>query len=151
MLVSFDGARVTYSPSLVRSVRVEVVESGEQTTRTLAPCAEHVDHVRCGRSKARVEDAAFRFYRSARNEISFRQARLPEPAGTCPRESAVVRGLRPGLHEAEGGLSEAALMNPRIPEQTAIASAEVESDLDGDDETGKVVERVNWALKLARR
>src|SRR5439155_23672781 len=88
VLVSFDGSRVTYLPSAVRSVRVEVVESGEQTTKSLAPCAEHVDYVRCARSKTRVDGATFRFYRSGRIEISFRRARLPEPAAACPRESA---------------------------------------------------------------
>jgi hypothetical protein len=92
----------------------------------------------------------FGFFRSARDEISFRSARLPELSMACPRESSGVRGLRPGLHQAEGELSEMALMDPRVPGQTAIGSAEVETDLEGA-ETGRVVERVRWGLTFTRR
>jgi hypothetical protein len=61
-----------------------------------------------------------------------------------------VRAIRPGLHGAEGELSEAALVNPRIPAQTAIADAEVTNDLDGA-EVGRVRERVHWTLTFAQR
>ncbi len=56
----------------------------------------------------------------------------------------------PGLREAQGKLSEAALMNPRYPGQTAVATAEVETTLDGT-ETGRIVERVSWQLKFTRK
>jgi hypothetical protein len=61
-----------------------------------------------------------------------------------------VRALRPGLQAAQGELSEAALANPRIPNQTAFGSVEVTTDLDGE-ETGTVVERVRWELTFTRK
>jgi hypothetical protein len=68
----------------------------------------------------------------------------------CPRESAGVRGIRPGLDEAQGEISESALMNSRTPSQTAIATATIETDLEGQ-EAGRVVEHVRWALTFTRR
>ena len=56
----------------------------------------------------------------------------------------------PGLREAQGELSEATLMNPRYPSQTALATAETETTLDGA-ETGRVVERVSWQLTFTRK
>jgi hypothetical protein len=97
-----------------------------------------------------VRGAGYRFFRSARDELSFRAARLPELSATCPRESATVRAIRPSLQEAEGELSEAALANPRISSQTASGSAELETDLEGA-ETGSVVERVHWELTFTRK
>jgi hypothetical protein len=60
-----------------------------------------------------------------------------------------VRGIQPGLDEAQGELSEAALANSRIRIQTAIGTAEVTTDLE-DPETGRVVERVRWTLTFTR-
>ena len=97
-----------------------------------------------------MSGASFRFFRSARDELSFRAARLPELSNGCPPESSEVRGIHPGLEEAQGGLSEAALANSRIPNQTATGSAEVTTDLE-DQETGRVVERVRWELTFTRR
>jgi hypothetical protein len=97
-----------------------------------------------------MSGGSFRFLRSRRNEISFHPARLPEKRSSCLREPAAVRSIRPGLQEAQGELSEAALANPRIPSQTAIASAELTSELEGSL-TGNVVERVRWALTFTRK
>jgi hypothetical protein len=97
-----------------------------------------------------VSGRRFGFFRSARGEISFRAARLPSLPIGCPPESSEVRGIKSGLAEAQGELSEGALANSRIPSQTAIGSAEVTTDLE-DHETGRVVERVRWELTFARK
>ena len=94
--------------------------------------------------------ARFRFFRSARNEISFRRARLPELPKGCPPESSEVREIQSGLEQAQGELSEAALANSGTPNQTAFGSAEVTTDLE-DQETGSVVERLSWELTFARK
>jgi hypothetical protein len=93
-----------------------------------------------------LRGGSFRFYRSARNEISWRAARLPAAGTSCPRESADVRALRAGLRAAEGGISEVELAGSRP--QTAFASAEVTTDLEAE-ETGRVVEHVRWSLTFA--
>ena len=128
---------------------MDVTGSGEQTTTYEPPCQQPPEHVACPRARRHVSGAAFRFFRSKRNEISFRRARLPAVSGSCPRQSATVRAIVPGLHQAEGGISEAELTNPRFAGQTAIGSADIESDLDGDEE-GRVTERVRWSLTFAR-
>jgi hypothetical protein len=133
---------------VVRLVSAEATGSGQQTTKFEAPCQPRTEHVDCARARKVTNGATFRFFRRKRNEIAFRPARLPEVPGSCPRQSAVVLGIRPGLHEAEGELSEARLTNPRVPAQTALASADVDSDLDGDEE-GRVTERVRWSLTFA--
>jgi hypothetical protein len=150
VVVRFARGRASYSPAAVRFVRIEVSATGEQTTHIEAPCEERTEHVLCRPLESVQTGGTLRFFRSARNEISFRRARLPELGDSCPRQSAAVRAIRPGLHGAEGELSEAVLVNPRIPAQIAIANAEVPSELDGA-EVGRVTERVHWALTFARR
>jgi hypothetical protein len=95
-----------------------------------------------------VSGGTFRFYRSARNEISFHAAKLPAAGSSCPREPAAVRAIRPGLQDAEGEIAEGDLA--RAVSQTALASAELTTDLDGAA-TGRVVERVSWSLTFDRR
>jgi len=149
VVVTARGRRVTYSPATVGLVTVDVTGSGEQTTTYEPPCGQPPEHVACARAHRHVSGAVFRFFRSKRNEISFRRARLPAVSGSCPRQSATLRTIMPGLHQAEGRLSEAELMNPRVAGQTAIAESEVESDLDGDEE-GRATEHVRWTLTFAR-
>ena len=95
-----------------------------------------------------MSGGTFRFFRSARNEISFHSARLPAAGTSCPRESAAVRAIRPGLHAAEGEIAEVDLARARS--QTAFASAERTTDLEGA-ETGRIVERISWSLTFSRR
>ena len=149
IVVTSASGRVSYQPGAVRHVAVGVTGSGEQTTKYEPPCQQPTEHVSCPRMHKVVSGAAFRFFRSRRNEISFRPSRLPDVGGSCPFQSATVGGIRPGLHQAQGELAEAALTNPRVPGQTAIASADVTSELDGDEE-GSVSERVRWSLTFAR-
>ena len=149
VVVTAGSGRLSYAPSAVRFVSVEASGSGQQTTKYEPPCTQPTAHVNCRRVRNVLSGAPLRFFRSRRNEISFRPARLPEVPASCPRQSSAVRSIRPGLHQAEAELSEAALTNPRVPEQTAFASSDVDSDLDGDEE-GRVTERVRWSLTLAR-
>ncbi len=149
VVVTSSGRRVSYAPTAVKFVTVDVIGSGEQTTTYEPPCRQPPEHVTCARARRHVSGVAFGFFRSKRNEISFRRARLPAVSGSCPRQSATVRAILPGLHQAEGGISEADLTNLRVAGQTAIGSADVESDLDGDEE-GRVTERVRWSLTFAR-
>jgi hypothetical protein len=150
VFVTLGSGRVSYSPAVVRYVRAELSQSGNRTTSVQAPCTVRMTHSRCTHVRRAVSGASFGFFRSARDEISFHSARLPEFSMACPPESSGVRGIRPGLQEAQGELSEAVLMDRRIPTQTAIGTAEVETDLDGR-ETGRVVERVRWELTFTRK
>jgi hypothetical protein len=149
VVVTSGAGRVSYAPAAARLVTVEVTGSGEQTTTYDPPCQQPVEHVACARAHRHVSGAVFRFFRSKRNEISFRHARLPAVSGSCPSQSAILRTIVPGLHQAEGEISERELTNPRVARQTAIASADVETDLDGDEE-GRVTERVRWTLAFTR-
>jgi hypothetical protein len=148
VVVTAGGGRASYAPAAVRFVSAEATGSGQQTTKVEAPCQPRTEHVDCARARKVTSGATYRFVRRKRNEIAFRAARLPEVPGSCPSQSAAVRGIRPGLDEAEGALAEAELTNPRVPAQTALARADVDSDLDGDDE-GRVTERVRWSLTFA--
>lgn len=150
VVATLGNRRVSYSPAVVRFVAVELAQSGNRTTSVRAPCTARTTHSRCTRMRRAVTGASFGFFRSARDEISFHSSRLPEFSMGCPRESSGVRGIRPGLHEAQGELSEAVLMDPRIPTQTSIGTAEVTTDLEGQA-TGRVVEHVRWALTFTRK
>jgi hypothetical protein len=150
VLVTFGQGRVSYSPAVVRFVAGELSQSGDRTISVHAPCTARVTHARCTRMSRPVSGASFKFFRSARNEISFHAARLPEFAPGCLREPSSVRAIRPSLQQAQGELSEAALANARIRSQTAIGSAEIETDLDSQT-TGSVTERVSWELTFSRK
>jgi hypothetical protein len=149
VLVTSRPGGVSYRPHAVRFVAIAVSGSGDQTTKYESPCQQPTEHVNCPRAHKVLSGATLGFFRSRRNEISFRPVRLPDVGGSCPFQSATVRGIRPGLNQAQGELAEAALTNPRAPGQTAIASADVTSELDGDEE-GTVTERVRWSLAFAR-
>jgi hypothetical protein len=150
VLVTLGRGRVSYSPRIVKYVRAGLSQSGSTTTSIQAPCKERMMVSRCTHQRRALGGARFGFFRSKRNEISFRSARLPESSMPCPRESSAVRAIRPGLQQAQGELSESALMDPRGPIQTATATAEIETDLDGQ-ESGRVVEHVRWALTFSRK
>ena len=150
VLVTLGSGRVSYSPAVVRYVNTGLSQSGSTTKSVGAPCRAQMTHSRCTHQRRALSGARFGFFRSARNELSFHSARLPELSMPCPRESSGVRAIRAGLQQAQGELSESALMDPRTPIQTAFATAEIETDLDGQ-ERGRVVEHVRWALTFARK
>jgi hypothetical protein len=148
IVVALGSGKVSFSPAAVRFVVVQVTQSGENRTRRESPCRTETIRERCRPAKRRVSGGMFRFYRSAKNEISFHSARLPTAGTSCPRESAAVRAVRPGLRDAQGEIAEADLAGARS--QTAFASAELTTDLEGA-ETGRVVERISWSLTFNRR
>ena len=150
VVATFADGRVSYAPAAVRFVAVEVSQSGDLTTGFQAPCRVRNVKSRCRRARRAVGGATYGYFRSQRNEISFRNTRLPQSGSSCPREPSAVRAIRPGLHEAQGGLSEATLMNARYPSQTALGTAVTETDLEGTEE-GRVVERVSWSLTFTRK
>src|SRR5205807_3414749 len=144
-VVTAASGRVSYSPPAVRALTLRVDHSGLRTVTTQTPCPERVVRTRCTRRQQTLRGGTARFFRSARNELSFAPAALPFPASACPGESADVRAIRPGLHDAQGAVSETALANPRFGSQTALGSSVQTTDLEGD-ETGRVTERVHWGL-----
>ena len=147
IVVTLQTGKASFSPAAVRFVTAKVTQSGENSTRK-EPCGSGTVRERCRPATRRVGRRAFRFFRSARNSISFRRATLPGAGTGCPNESAAVRSIRPGLRDAPGRISEVALAGGAG--QTAFASSEVETDLQGA-ETGQFVERVHWSLTFARR
>jgi hypothetical protein len=147
MVVSLRSGKASFSPAAVRFVVVQVTQTGENRTRREAPCSTVTERVSCRPAKRRVSGGTFRFFRSARNEITFHSARLPAAGTSCPRESAAVRAIRPGLRAAEGEIAEAGLVRQRP--QTAFGSAELTTDLEGA-ETGRIVERISWSLTFSR-
>lgn len=149
VVVTARSGRVSYSPAAIRFVRMDVSGSGNEATTFKAPCMEHTVRNDCPRGRRVVKGAAFRFFRSRRNEVSFRRTRLPDVPGTCPWQSAQLQAIKPGLEQAQGELSEAALADPRVRGQTALASSEIESEFDSD-EVGRATERVSWSLTFAR-
>jgi len=148
VVVNLGSGRASFSPSTVRFITVRVAQRGENKTRRDPPCPSGTELETCRPVKRSLRGGSFRFFRSGRNEISFRTVRLPDAGTLCPREPAAVRAIRPGLRAAEGKISEVELA--RGASQTALASAAVTTDLEGE-ETGPVVERVSWSLTFSRR
>jgi hypothetical protein len=147
--VTVRAGRASYSPSIVRVVRAVATQTGSRVIRTLDPCTVKTVRSTCPKVRRVLPRVGFVFYRSRRNEISFVRAGLPRPRTSCPPESGNVRAIRPGLQDAEGEISEAALANPRVPGQTVYGSSQVTTEL-RVDETGTVVERVRWELSFDR-
>ena len=145
-----NGRVVRYSPMAVRYLGAQVVQTGSRSTTVGAPCTPGTTRTTCARSSRAVSGVRVRFFRSKRDQISFRRMPLPGLPAGCPPESAEVRAIHSGLEEAEGEISEEALADSRVRKQTAIGSAALETDLE-DNETGRVVERVSWKLTFIRK
>jgi hypothetical protein len=151
--VTFVGGRAVYSPPYVRFIAVLASQSGVVTTdRALPPTCtvREARRTNCPRLRLSARDAAFRFFRSWRNEISFARTReFATFPTTCPLQTASVRTERASLDLAEGDISEAEFRDPGVRFQTAGGSAVETTDFE-DDGNGKVVVRVSWALTFAR-
>lgn len=152
--VYFSGRRVRYAPAVVRFLAGGATQAGTVRTEQGQPPSCTPRSVRiadCVRARRSLAGKAARFYRSGWNEISF--ARTPDFAAgfqsRCPPQTASVRAERPGLHLAEGEISEADLRNPRVLAQTASGSTVETTDFEGDGD-GKVVVRVSWELTFSR-
>jgi hypothetical protein len=148
IVVALRSGRAVFSPSAIRFVTARVTQSGENSTTKEAPCGSGTVRRRCRSVTRRVDGRSFAFFRSGRNELSFRPATLPGSGASCPNESTAVRAIRPGLRRAQGEIAE--LQLARGTSQTAFGSAEVATVLEGA-ETGPVVERVSWTLTFKRR
>ncbi|HEU5065149.1 MAG TPA: hypothetical protein VFT86_04610 [Gaiellaceae bacterium] len=147
VVVRVRSGKASFSPSAVRFVTAKVTQSGENRARKVQPCGSGTDRERCRPSTRRVSLGPLRFVRSRRNELTFRPTTLPRAGTACPRESAPVRAIRPGLRDAAGQIAEVELAGGAA--QTAFASADATTDLEGA-ETGRVVERVRWSMTFAR-
>lgn len=148
VVVTFRPGRVEYAPTAVRPILLAVEEGGAKTVKVEAPCPESTVRTLCPKRQRTLRGGTARFFRSGKNELSFARASLPFSASSCPSQSADVRAIRPGLSDAQGEISEATLANPRIA-QTALGSSTQTTDLEGA-ETGRVIERVKWALTFTR-
>jgi hypothetical protein len=151
--VTFVAGRAVYSPAYVRFILVQASQSGVvRTDRALPPTCtmREARRVNCPHLRLSSRNAAVRFFRSRRNEISFTRTRdFATFPTTCPLQTASVRAERPSLDLAEGDISEAEFRDPRIRFQTATGSGVETTDFEGDGD-GKVVVRVNWQLTFVR-
>jgi hypothetical protein len=148
--VTSGSGGLSFSPAQVRSVRARITQGGAVVVSERGPSCSRFARTDCAQGRRTLFNQALRFYRSRPREISFRRSTDYRIPTTCPRETAAVRAEWPGLHEAEGRLSERDLFVRRIRFQTVSGGFEEETEISGDVE-GKVVERVVWSLKFTRR
>ncbi len=149
---TLSGGRVRFSPAVVRSVTARATQGGSVTTTERGLGCGRRTHSNCAKSRRTFTNQTLAFFRSRRNEISFRRTRdfgsgFPT---SCPPEAPEVRVERPGLHQAQGELSERDLFNRGIRFQTATGSSEETTELSGDPD-GKVIARASWSLTFRRR
>lgn len=147
-----SAGRVRFSPAAVRFVTARATQGGSVTTTERGPGCGRRTHSTCAKPRRTLANQKLAFFRSARNEISFRRTRdfgsgLPT---NCPPEASAVRVERPGLHQAQGELSEQDLFNRGVRYQTASGSSEETSELSGNPD-GKVIARASWSLTFRRR
>jgi hypothetical protein len=147
-----SAGRIRFSPAVVRSVTARVTQGGSVTTTERGLGCGRLTRTTCAKRRRTLSNQTLAFFRSRRNEISFRRSRdfgsgLPT---SCPPEAPEVRVERPGLHQAQGELSEQDLFNKGIRFQTATGSSEETSQLSGNPD-GKVVARASWSLTFRRR
>ena len=147
-----SAGRVRFSPAVVRSVTARATQGGSVTTTERGLGCGRRTHSNCAKPRRTLSNQTLAFFRSRRNEISFRRTRdfasgLPT---NCPPETPEVRVERPGLHQAQGELSEQDLFNRGVRFQTATGSSEETSELSGNPD-GKVVARASWSLTFRRR
>ena len=146
------AGRARFSPAAVRFVTARATQGGSVTTTERGVGCGRRTHTVCPKRRRTLTNQTLAFFRSGRNEISFRRARdfgsgLPT---SCPPEASEVRVERPGLHQAQGEVSEQQLFNRGIRFQTATGSSEETSQLSGNPD-GKVVARASWSLTFRRR
>ena len=146
-----SGGRIRFSPAVVRFVTARARQGGSVTTTERGLGCGRGMHFDCAKSQRAYTNQSLTFFRSRRNEISFRRTRdfasgLPT---TCPPEALEVRVERPGVHQAQGELSERDLFNRGIRFQTASGSFMQTTTLEGDPD-GKVIARVSWSLTFRR-
>jgi len=146
-----SAGRVRFSPAVVRSVTARGTQGGSVTTTERGLGCGRRTHSVCAKPRRTLANQTLAFFRSGRNEISFRRTRdfASGFSTTCPPEDLAVRVERPGLHQAQGELSEEDLFNRGVRFQTATGSSEETSELSGDPD-GKVIARARWSLTFRR-
>jgi hypothetical protein len=145
------AGRLRFNPAVVRWVTARASQGGAVTRTERGLGCTAVTRTDCVPLRRTLANQALSFFRSRRNEISFRRTR-DFAAGfpsSCPPQAAEVRAERTGLHEAEGELSERDLFRRGIRFQTASGLFEETTDLEGELE-GRIVERVSWSLTFRR-
>jgi hypothetical protein len=152
-LVSAVGrpGRMRFAPTLIRSVTARTTQDGSVTVTERGLGCTARTHTDCTRRTRTLRGQALRFFRSRPNEISFRRSRdfgAGMPRG-CPPEDPEVQVERPGVHEAEGEISERLLFDREIRTQAAIGSFREDTRIEGGPD-GTVVERINWTLRFVR-
>lgn len=143
--------RVRFGPTLLRGVTARTTQDGSVTVDERGLGCGGRMHRDCRRQTRTLSNQALRFFRSRRNEISFRRSRDFE-AGmdrTCPPEDPEVQVERPGLHDAQGELSERGLFDRRIALHAVSGSFREDTEIEGGPD-GRVVERVSWTMRFAR-
>jgi hypothetical protein len=144
--------RVGFTPTLLRSVTARTTQDGTVTVTERGVGCIGRTHTDCTRQTRTLSNQTLRFYRSRPGEISFRRSR-DFGAGlsrTCPPEDPEVQVERPGIHEAQGDLSERQLFDRGFRTQTVSGSFVEETEIEGGPD-GRVVERVSWNLRFVRR
>jgi hypothetical protein len=152
-LVTATGTpgRVRFTPTVLRSVTARTTQDGSVTVTERGLGCVGRSHTDCTRRTRTLSRQTLRWFRSRPGEISFRRSRdfgagMPR---TCPPEDPEVQAERPGIHEAEGGISERHLFNRDIRSQAVSGSFREETQIEGGPD-GRVVERVNWTLRFVR-
>ena len=145
------AGRVHFSPAVVRSVAARATQGGTVTTTGRGVGCGKRTRSTCAKPRRTLANQTLAFYRSRLNEISFRRTRdfASGLSRKCPPEAAEVRVERPGIHQAQGELSERDLFNEGIRFQTATGSSEETSQLEGNPD-GKVIARASWSLTFRR-
>lgn len=147
-----SAGRTRFNPAVVRFVTARATQGGSVTTTERGLGCGGRNHLDCVKLRRTLANQTLAFFRSRRNEISFRRTRdfgggFPT---NCPLEAPEVRVERPGVHDAQGELSEQDLFKRGIRFQTASGSSIETTDLEGGPD-GKVIARVTWSLKFRRR
>jgi hypothetical protein len=144
------AGRLRFIPAVVRWVTAGASQGGAVTRTERGLGCTPVTRTECVRVRRTLANQTLSFFRSRRNEISFRRTRdFGAGISSCPPEAAEVRAEQTGIHEAQGELSERDLFRRGIRFQRASGLFEETTDLEGELE-GRIVERVSWSLTFRR-
>lgn len=149
--VTTVNGRPRFSPAVVRRVTARARQSGSVDSTAQGAGCVPLTHRDCVRLRRTLSNQAVQFFRSGRNELSFRRTRNFSAIGSpsCPPENQSVREEQPELHKAAGEIAEKDLFNRRVATITAGGISEETAELDGGP-TGRVVTRVSWTLTFRR-
>jgi hypothetical protein len=148
------GRPLRIDPGVVRAISGSAIQTGSIRRVSQAPRCVPTEQVRTCPGRRRIVRDATVPLTSPRLGVA-RFARLRGVAGaysfggTCPGETADVRALRTGLRLADAPLSAADVFGRNVPRFFITGNTRQVTTIDGDD-TGRVIERVNWKLTFTR-